>query len=118
LPNILSLTLNGWIPQALATIDALVLEEHQVQLQPEQASAALQLGEEGSEARREWCIALQGGPCVALLVGMQPQETAEEVTEDQATNGEEEETVREPTLADKLYELLGPTDPNVATADT
>lgn len=85
---------------------ALVLEEHQVQLQPESASAALQLGDEGSEARREWCIALQTGPCVALLVGMQPQQ-------EEAPLQEESEDAEPPaeSAVETLYVTLGPTEP-------
>lgn len=78
-----------------------MLEEHQVELQPESACAALELGAEGSEARREWCIALQTGPCVALLVGMDRQP-------------EDEEEPDSTALADTLHDLLGPTDPVVA----
>lgn len=79
---------------ALGTAGALTLEEHQIELEPESASAALALGADGSEARREWCIALQSGPCVALLLG-----TLLETTEQGVTLGE------------LLKELIGPPVP-------
>ncbi|XP_059471456.1 thioredoxin domain-containing protein 6-like isoform X2 [Neocloeon triangulifer] len=86
---------------ALTTAGALILEEHQVELEPETASAALDLGAEGSEARREWCVALQSGPCVALLLG-----TLLETTEQGVTLGE------------LLKELIGPAVPLEAPPET
>ncbi|CAB3376207.1 Hypothetical predicted protein [Cloeon dipterum] len=79
---------------ALTEAGALILEEHQVELEPETASAALELGAEGSEARREWSIALQSGPCVALLLGTLLETTEQGVT-----------------LAELLRELIGPPIP-------